>query len=229
VVNIRDFGYLCEPSPYAPSGASDDTPTPISASCGEATRSRRRRVVDDTPYGGGAGMVMRPDVIAAAIDSVAGVEKLYYMSPRGQVMTQKKTQDIQSYEHIGILCGRYEGIDQRVIDHYGIEELSIGDFVLSGGELAAFCIIDACIRQRNGVVGNALTLAEESFSDGKYAYLLEYPLYTRPAEWRGTAVPEILVSGNHQAIDGWRFEQAEAVTRERRNDLWRKHKNEVTS
>lgn len=184
----------------------------------------KHQTVDDTPYGGGAGMVMRPDVLADAIDSVKGIEKLYYMSPRGDVLTQKKTSEIQKYNHMGILCARYEGVDQRVIDHYMMEELSVGDYVLSNGEIAAYCVIDACVRQVNSVLGNPLTLAEESFSEGRYANLLEYPLFTRPPEWRGMTVPEILTSGNHQKIENWRLEQAETLTKKRRKDLWDKHK-----
>ncbi len=187
----------------------------------------KHKTVDDTPYGGGAGMVMRPDVVAEVIDSLSGAPKLYYMSPRGEVLTQRKTTEILSYDHIAILCARFEGVDQRVLDEYGIEELSVGDYILSGGEIAAFCVIDACIRQHSGVIGNPQTLAEESFSAGEYAHLLEYPLYTRPAEWRGIHVPEVLRSGDHQAVDAWRLAQAEAVTKVRRKDLWEKRKKRM--
>lgn len=184
----------------------------------------KHQTVDDTPYGGGAGMVMRPDVLGAAIESVPGLDKLYYMSPRGEVFRQQKAHEMQNHRHIGIICARYEGIDQRVIDHYGIEELSIGDYVLSNGEIAAICVIDACVRLQDSVLGNPFTLEEESFSPGKYQYLLEYPLYTRPASWRGMAVPEVLTSGNHKVIENWRLQQAETLTEQRRKDLWNKYK-----
>lgn len=183
----------------------------------------KHQTVDDAPYGGGAGMVMRADVIANAIDSLENPGKLVYMSPRGSLLTQQKTQDLLEKKQLTILCGRYEGIDQRVIDAYGMEEISVGDYILSGGEVAAISLIDACVRQITGVIGNAATLHEESFSVGDYENLLEYPLFTRPAIWRDRKVPEVLVSGNHQAVDAWRYQQAEQITQERRKDLWKKH------
>ncbi len=183
----------------------------------------KHQTVDDTPYGGGAGMVMRPDVLADAIDSIEGNPKLYYMSPRGAVLSQPKTQEILAHDHIAIICARYEGIDQRVIDEYQIEELSVGDYILSGGEIAAYVVIDACLRQHSGVIGNPLTLDEESFSDGPYAQLLEYPLFTRPESWRGREIPDVLKSGHHANIDAWRLEQAEVLTKARRPDLWERH------
>jgi tRNA (guanine37-N1)-methyltransferase len=185
----------------------------------------KHQTVDDTPYGGGAGMVMRADVLAAAIDANS-VNKLYYLSPRGVVLNQRGTEKIVQADSIGLICARYEGVDQRVLDEYAIEELSVGDYVLSGGEIAAMCVIDACVRQQNGVLGNALTLEQESFSAGGFENLLEYPLFTRPALWRDKEVPEVLRSGNHQAIEKWRLTQAEAITQQRRPDLWQKYTQE---
>jgi len=182
--------------------------------------------VDDKPFGGGAGMVMRPDVLGDAVDSLKNVNKIIYMSPRGQVLNQAKTQEFLSYEHVAIICGRYEGIDQRVLDHYEVEEVSIGDYILSGGEIAALTMIDACVRQISGVLGNALTLKEESFGVGDQCDLLEYPLYTRPAEWEDKKVPSILLSGNHGEVDRWRLQQSEAITKERRPDLWARYQKD---
>ncbi len=184
----------------------------------------KHKTVDDTPYGGGAGMVMRPDVLGSAIDSMLSTQpsvppKLLYMSPRGKILTQAKTRELIQGENIVIICGRYEGVDQRVIDECDIEEVSVGDFILSGGEIAAFTVIDACVRQLDGVLNNPLTLSEESFGVGKYGNLLEYPLYTRPAEWRGRGVPDVLLSGNHAEIDKWRYKKSLEITRERRKDL----------
>lgn len=182
----------------------------------------KHKTVDDKPFGGGAGMVMRPDVLGEAIDSIKGnVGKLIYMSPRGKPLKQEKVDELTEESHIGILCGRYEGIDQRVIEEYDIEEVSIGDYVLSGGEIPALVLIDACVRKLSGVIGNAATLDEESFASG----LLEYPHYTRPAEWRKREVPDVLVSGDHSKIEKWRTCKSERLTKERRKDLWDKYKN----
>ncbi len=180
--------------------------------------------VDDTPYGGGAGMVMKPDILSAAIESI-DYDHIYYMSPRGKVFNQTKSHSLISQGHIAIICGRYEGIDQRIIDFYDVEELSIGDFVLSGGEIPAITVIDACVRQIDGVLSNPQTLDEESFGAGKYCNLLEYPLYTRPPSWQGMDVPDVLLSGNHQKIDDWRMKQSQEITKERRIDLWKKYEN----
>jgi tRNA (guanine37-N1)-methyltransferase len=175
----------------------------------------RHRTVDDTPFGGGAGMVLRPDVVDAAIASVADDRPLVFLTPRGRPLTQRDARRFATAPGVTLLCGRYEGVDQRVIEARGMRELSIGDYVLSGGELAALVLLDATIRLLPGVMGAAESAAEESFADD----LLEYPQYTRPAEWLGRRVPEVLLSGDHGAIAAWRRAEAERVTRERRPDL----------
>lgn len=180
----------------------------------------KHKTVDDTPFGGGAGMVMRPDVIEAAFLSLPAPGRKIYMSPRGKVLDQKLVQELAAEPVLTILCGRYEGVDQRVLDAHDFEEVSIGDYVLSGGEPAAMILMDACIRLLPGVMGNAETAGEESFSSG----LLEYPHYTRPAEWvaadgRIFTVPDILRSGDHGKVKEWRREQSLALTRQRRPDL----------
>lgn len=176
--------------------------------------------VDDTPFGGGAGMVMRPDVIEKALLSLNPAGRTIYLSPRGKPLTQALVKELAQEEQMTLLCGRYEGVDQRVLDACGFEEISIGDYVLSGGEPAALILMDACIRLLPGVMGNEETPEEESFSGG----LLEYPHYTRPADWQAAdgkaySVPEVLKSGNHAKIGQWRREQAESLTRQRRPDL----------
>jgi len=176
----------------------------------------RHRTVDDTPFGGGAGMVMRPDIVDAAMASVDDGRPLLCLTPRGRRFTQADARRLAEGDGVVMLCGRYEGIDQRVIDARGMEEVSLGDFVLSGGDLAAMAMLDSAVRLLPGVMGAAASAEEESFSAG----LLEYPHYTRPAEWRGRAVPPVLVSGNHGAVAAWRRGEAERVTRERRPDLW---------
>jgi tRNA (guanine37-N1)-methyltransferase len=176
----------------------------------------KHRTVDDAPFGGGPGMVMRPDVLDRAISEAAGPGPMIYLSPRGRLMDQARVKALAAGPGVGLLCGRYEGVDERVIEARGVEELSLGDFVLSGGEPAAIALIDACVRLLPGVVGDQATLAEESFEDG----LLEYPHYTRPQVWEGRAVPEVLLSGHHDRIRQWRQEQREKATRERRPDLW---------
>lgn len=182
----------------------------------------RHRSVDDLPFGGGAGMVMRPDVVARAYDAVAagGDPRLaIFLSARGRRLTQARVRELADGPGIVVLCGRFEGVDQRVIDARGFEELSIGDFVLSGGEPAAIALIDACVRLLPGVVGAEASLEEESFQGG----LLEYPHYTRPQVWEGRAVPEVLLSGHHERVRAWRRQEAERVTRERRPDLLGRH------
>lgn len=174
----------------------------------------KHKTVDDTPFGGGAGMVMRADVIEGALLSIQKPGRKIYLSPRGKALNQKLVEELKSEESITLLCGRYEGVDQRVLDAHGFEEISIGDYVLSGGEPAAMILMDACIRLLPGVMGNDETAGEESFSNG----LLEYPHYTRPAEWTDAngkthAVPDVLTSGNHGNVKKWRQEQSEAITK----------------
>ncbi len=171
--------------------------------------------VDDTPYGGGAGMVMRADIIEKALLSIPSPGRKIYLSPRGKPLTQALVQKLSEEPQITLLCGRYEGVDQRVLDACEFEEVSIGDYVLSGGEPAAIILMDACIRLLPGVMGNAETAGEESFSNG----LLEYPHYTRPAEWKGLKVPEVLTSGDHGKIKDWRRQEAENLTKKVRPDL----------
>jgi tRNA (guanine37-N1)-methyltransferase len=179
----------------------------------------RHRSVDDTPAGGGPGMVLRADVVGRAIDQARDAAphgRLIYMSPRGRPLDQRLVRELAAEAGPVILCGRFEGVDQRVLDARAVEEVSIGDYVLSGGELAAMVLIDAVVRLLPGVVNCARSLDSESHEAG----LLEYPQYTRPREWEGHAIPEVLLSGDHKRIDDWRREQAERLTRERRPDLW---------
>ncbi|MEM7472065.1 MAG: tRNA (guanosine(37)-N1)-methyltransferase TrmD [Pseudomonadota bacterium] len=183
----------------------------------------KHRNVDDTPYGGGAGMVLRADIVGKALDFAArGTPPerarwpIVYLSPRGAPFNQAKARDWSQTDGITLLCGRFEGVDQRVLDAYEIEEVSLGDFVLTGGEIAAQAMLDATIRLRAGVLGNEKSTQQESHADG----LLEHPHYTRPADWRGMGVPEILTSGDHGKVAEWRRAQSEALTRDRRPDLW---------
>ncbi len=180
----------------------------------------RHASVDDSPFGGGAGLVMRPDVIDSALRSLvteSSPRPILYLSPRGTQLTQARVMALAEGPGPILLCGRYEGVDQRVLEAWEMEEVSLGDYVLSGGEPAALVLLDACIRLLPGVMGNEETTAEESFSHG----LLEYPHYTRPADWAGRGVPPVLLSGNHAEIARWRQAQAEAVTSARRPDLMR--------
>ena len=179
----------------------------------------KHRSVDDAPFGGGPGMVMRPDVLDAAILGAGGAGPLVLLSPRGRRLEQQRVREFAEMPGIRLICGRFEGVDERVLEARGIEEVSLGDFVLSGGEPAAIALIDACVRLLPGVVGCAEALAEESFAEG----LLEYPQYTRPQLWQGRAVPEVLVSGDHGRVRAWRRAEAERLTRERRPDLWERH------
>jgi tRNA (guanine37-N1)-methyltransferase len=184
----------------------------------------RHAKVDDTPFGGGPGMVMRADVVDDAIASVADEEgPLVYLTPRGRRLDQALVGVLAAGPGMTVLCGRYEGIDERVIESRDVTEISLGDFVLSGGEPAAVALIDACVRLLPGVMGDAASLEEESFQSG----LLEYPHYTRPAEWHGRSVPEVLLSGHHEKIRAWRREQAERITRERRPDLWDRYTAQI--
>lgn len=176
----------------------------------------RHRTVDDTPFGGGAGMVLRPDIVDAAVAAVADDRPMVCLTPRGRRFTQLDAKRFADGPGVILLCGRYEGIDQRVIEFRNMQELSIGDYVLSGGELAALVMLDTTVRLLPGVMGAAESAVDESFSAG----LLEYPHYTRPAEWRGRRVPDVLLSGHHGAVAAWRRAQSEQITRERRPDLW---------
>jgi len=179
----------------------------------------KHRSVDDSPFGGGPGMVLRPDVLDAAITGAGAVGPLIHLSARGHRLDQDRVREFAEMPGIRLICSRFEGVDERVLAAHAVEEVSLGDFVLSGGEPAAIALIDACVRLLPGVVGSAETLAEESFTDG----LLEYPHYTRPQIWQGRAVPDILVSGDHQRVRAWRRAQAELLTRERRPDLWERY------
>jgi tRNA (guanine37-N1)-methyltransferase len=179
----------------------------------------RHRSVDDTPAGGGAGMVMRADVLAAALDSVADARPVLAMTPRGTPLTQGRVRALAAGEGVTILCGRFEGIDERLFEARGIEQVSIGDYILSGGEMAALVLLDACIRLLPGVMGAASSGDDESFETG----LLEYPQYTRPVTWEGRTIPEVLRSGDHARIAAWRKAMAETDTRLRRPDLWERH------
>ncbi len=184
----------------------------------------KHRNVDDTPAGGGAGMVLRADVMARALNFAAqGTPAdrarwpVLYLSPRGRPFTQARARDLATSAGVTLICGRFEGLDQRVIDHFGVEEVSLGDFVLTGGEIAAQALIDATVRLIPRVLGNHASIEEESFSED----LLEHPQYTRPASWQGHDIPDILLSGDHGRIAAWRRDMAERLTKERRPDLWR--------
>jgi tRNA (guanine37-N1)-methyltransferase len=178
----------------------------------------RHRSVDDTPAGGGPGMVMRADVLARAVDAVAAddARPRVIMSPRGRPLTQANVETLAAGTGALILCGRFEGVDERLIESRGFEEISLGDYVLSGGEIAAMALIDACVRLLPGVMGKEASAAEESFAQG----LLEYAQYTRPAIWEGREIPPVLTSGDHAKVRAWRQQEAERLTRERRPDLW---------
>lgn len=179
----------------------------------------RHRSVDDTPAGGGPGMVMRADVLARAIDSVADDRPRLLMSPRGRPLTQERVADLAAAAGVILVCGRFEGVDERVIAARSLEEVSIGDYVLSGGEIAAMAVIDACVRLLPGVMGEQASAVEESFAQG----LLEYPQFTRPQVWEGRSIPDVLVSGDHARVEAFRRSEAERLTNERRPDLWARH------
>ncbi|MEM1301055.1 MAG: tRNA (guanosine(37)-N1)-methyltransferase TrmD [Pseudomonadota bacterium] len=184
----------------------------------------KHRNVDDTPAGGGAGMVLRPDVVGAAVEHTHRGGPMLYMSPRGTPFTQAMAQDLARGPGCTILCGRFEGVDQRAIDHYGMREVSIGDYVLTGGELAAQVLIDATVRLLPGVLGNEASTEDESHANG----LLEHPQYTRPAEWNGQAIPDVLTSGHHGKVAEWRQTQSEALTKTRRPDMWAAYQHRIT-
>jgi tRNA (guanine37-N1)-methyltransferase len=190
--------------------------------------------VDDAPMGGGKGMIMRADVLGRAIESnvrfVDG-DRIYYMSPRGRPLNQQMVAEIAEFDRVVLLCGRYEGIDQRVVEEYDIEEISIGDFVTMGGELPALALIESLMRYRDGVLGSE-SIEKDSFGaarDNSYKNLLEYPLYTRPRLWKGREVPRVLFSGNHREIENWKLMNAIDITKERRPDLHRKYLEELSS
>lgn len=187
----------------------------------------KHRNVDDTPAGGGAGMVLRADVLEKAITdahrATKGTAPLVYLSPRGRRFDQAMARDWARHDGVTMLCGRFEGVDERILEYFGIQEVSLGDFVMTGGEIAAQAMIDATVRLLPGVLGNADSAVEESHSNG----LLEHPQYTKPAEWQGHPIPEVLRSGNHAKIAAWRREMSEALTRTRRPDLWAAHQRKT--
>ena len=176
--------------------------------------------VDDTPFGGGTGMLLRPDILASALDNnIKKGEKIIYLSPRGKKFDQNVARSLSKEKNVNLICGHFEGVDQRLLETRNIEEYSLGDFVLSGGEPASFVIIDALVRLLPGGLGNKDSIKEESFEN----HLLEYPQYTKPREWEGKSPPEVLFSGDHAKIKGWRLSQSEAITRRQRPDLWKKY------
>ena len=181
----------------------------------------KHKTVDDTPYGGGSGMLMKPDVLAKSLDQNKNEgEKILYLSPRGKKFDQNYAKELSKEKSISIICGHFEGVDERVLSTRNIEEVSIGDFILSGGESAAFVVLDSILRLLPGVLGNENSTVNESFENG----LLEYPQFTKPQIWEEKAVPEVLLSGDHRKIKHWRLSQSEAITRDRRPDLWKKYK-----
>ncbi len=178
------------------------------------------RTVDDTPFGGGGGMLLKPDVVASALDkNIKAKEKIIYLSPKGKRLDQQEVKSLSKLKKINILCGHFEGVDQRLLETRNIEEYSIGDFILSGGESASFVFVDALVRLLPGVLGNANSAKDESFENN----LLEYPQYTKPRDWEGKKVPEVLFSGDHAKIKGWRLSKSEAITQRQRPDLWKKY------
>jgi tRNA (guanine37-N1)-methyltransferase len=179
----------------------------------------KHRSVDDAPFGGGPGMVLKPDVLDRAIAGAGGAGPLINLSPRGKRLDQARVRELSAGPGVRLICSRFEGVDQRVLEAREVEEVSLGDFILSGGEPAAIALIDACVRVLPGVIGDAEALTEESFAEG----LLEYPHYTRPQVWEGRSVPDTLVSGDHQRVRAWRRTQAEQLTKQRRPDLWERY------
>ena len=180
----------------------------------------KHKTVDDTPYGGGSGMLLKPDIVAKSLDAnIKNGEKIFYLSPRGKVFNQNIAKEISKENKVNLICGHFEGIDQRVLDNREIEEISVGDFVLSGGETASYVFLDAILRLIPGVIGNEESKNEESFENG----LLEYPQYTKPQIWEEKSVPNVLLSGDHAKIKDWRLTQSKAITRHRRPDLWQKY------
>ena len=181
----------------------------------------KHKTVDDTSFGGGSGMLLKPDVLAKSIDQNVNIgEKIFYLSPKGKKFDQKIAKDLAKEKYINLICGHFEGVDERILTTRNIEEISIGDFILSGGETAALVIIDSILRLLPGVIGNDMSKKDESFENG----LLEYPQYTKPLIWEKKSVPEVLLSGDHAKIKDWRLSESEAITRDRRPDLWQKYK-----
>ncbi|MBD1137351.1 tRNA (guanosine(37)-N1)-methyltransferase TrmD [Pelagibacterales bacterium SAG-MED43] len=181
----------------------------------------KHKTVDDTPYGGGTGMLLKADVLAKALDQkVKKGERIFYLSPKGKKFDQKLAQKLSKEKSISLICGHFEGVDERVLTTRNIEELSIGDYVLSGGETAALVVLDSILRLLPGVIGNDKSSLDETFENG----LLEYPQYTKPQIWEEKSVPDVLLSGDHNKIKDWRLSQSEAITRDRRPDLWQKYK-----
>ena len=181
----------------------------------------KHKTVDDTPYGGGSGMLMKPDVLAKSIDeNVVKDERIFYLSPKGKLFDQNFAKDLSKEQSISLICGHFEGVDERILSTRKIEEISLGDFVLSGGETAAYVVLDSILRLLPGVLGNDQSTNDESFENG----LLEYPQYTKPPIWEEKSVPDVLLSGDHSKIKDWRLSQSEAITRVRRPDLWEKYK-----
>ena len=180
----------------------------------------KHKTVDDTPYGGGTGMLLKPDILAKSIDQrVKKDERIFYLSPRGKKFDQKFARDLSKEKSISLICGHFEGVDERILYTRNIEEISIGDYVLSGGETAALVVLDSILRLLPGVLGNEKSAIDETFENG----LLEYPQYTKPQIWEEKSVPEVLLSGDHAKIKDWRLSQSEAITRDRRPDLWQKY------
>ena len=181
----------------------------------------KHKTVDDTPYGGGTGMLLKADVLANSLDqNVKKGERIFYLSPKGKIFDQKLAQDLSKEKSISLICGNFEGVDERVLSTRNIEEISIGDYVLSGGETAALVVLDSILRLLPGVLGNDKSSVDETFENG----LLEYPQYTKPQIWEEKSVPEVLLSGDHSKIKDWRLSRSEAITRDRRPDLWEKYK-----
>ena len=181
----------------------------------------KHKTVDDTPYGGGSGMLLKADVLAKSLDqNITEGERVIYLSPKGKKFDQSYAQELSNEKSVSFICGHFEGVDERVLSTRNIEELSIGDYILSGGETAAFVVIDSILRLLPGVLGNENSRVDESFENG----LLEYPQFTKPQIWEEKAVPEVLLSGDHSKIKDWRLSQSEAITRVRRPDLWEKYK-----
>ena len=185
----------------------------------------KRGIVDSSPYGGGSGMVLKPDTLGTAVENffLKNTNPIIYLTPRGALFNQLMAKNFAKIEGVNILCGRFEGIDERIIKEYSMFEVSIGDYILSSGDIAAFVLMDCCLRFVEGYISNKHSLIEESFGEDQYNNLLEYPHYAKPMVWKSNKVPEVLISGNHKEISEWRFNQAKKTTKDRRPDLWNKY------